>query len=201
MHSCLLQFDNNFLSLPGFVVVSCTLVEMINTKGLLVTSHFFGVIGVFSSVFIVLNCNFMLFANGRSVFFFSVAISCKFLDEHIMCVDACMLVCVGYRHWLFFVLFVVHDCTGELIGSLKLSLLESLSFMKMCTTHYFLLESLSHYLLAQTLPTFSHMPFGCNLSFVLDNCSGVTYFLNETGQEKVTFCQYFICEPIFPFSS
>lgn len=71
MHSCLLQFDNNFLFLPGFVVVSSTLVEMNKTKGLLVISHFFGVMGVFSSVFIILNCNFILFANSRDVFFCS----------------------------------------------------------------------------------------------------------------------------------
>lgn len=75
--------------------------------------------------------------------FSSVAISYKFLDKHIMCVAACMF--AGYRHWLFFVLFVVfHDCIGNLIGSLRLSLHGSLSFMNMCTTHYFLIHLLEY---------------------------------------------------------
>lgn len=56
-----------------------------------------------------------------------------------MGVPVCMFVCVGYGHWLFFVLFVVLACTGKLIGSSMLSFHGSLSFMKICTTHYFLL--------------------------------------------------------------
>lgn len=54
-----------------------------------------------------------------------------------------MHVCV-WRMWelAFFVvvLFVVLACTSKLIGSLKLSFHGSLSFMKICTTHYFLLD-------------------------------------------------------------
>lgn len=52
-----------------------------------------------------------------------------------------MFAYVGCGHWVFFVPFVVHDCTGKPISSLKLSLHWSLSFMKICTTHYFLLDS------------------------------------------------------------
>lgn len=58
-----------------------------------------------------------------------------------MGVPVCVFVFVGYGQWLFFVLFVlVLACTGKLIGSLKLSFHGSLSSIKICTAHYFLLD-------------------------------------------------------------
>lgn len=42
MHSCLLQFDSNLLSLPGFVVMISKLVENVDTGVLSVTCFFLG---------------------------------------------------------------------------------------------------------------------------------------------------------------
>ena len=94
MHSCLLQFDNNFLSLPGLVVVSCKLVETTNTKGLLLTSHFFGCHGVFFQCLLVWTVTSHCLLMGEA--FSSVAISYKQLNECVTCVAAYVCIC---RMW------------------------------------------------------------------------------------------------------
>lgn len=65
------------------------------------------------------------------------------LDEHVICVAACVFAYLDVDTGFSLFLLLLMTAQGKLIGSLKLSLPGSLSIMKMCTTHYFPLDSSS----------------------------------------------------------